>query len=75
MNLERSYTLFCEGEVKQSSVFLFTLSGVLALLLVPELGAATFNVPDGNVTALVNAFATAARNNQDDTINLAANGS
>ena len=36
--------------------------------------AATFNIPDGNVTALVNAIISADTNNQDDTINLASNG-
>lgn len=36
--------------------------------------AATFNIPNGDVAALVSAMNTANSNNQDDTINLATNG-
>ena len=39
-----------------------------------RLGAAVFNIADGDVTGLKNAIATSASNNQNDTINLAANG-
>lgn len=37
--------------------------------------AATFNIANGNVSALITAINTANTNNQDDTINLASNGS
>lgn len=45
--------------------FLFTSSA---------LHSATFNIPDGNVTALINAMNTANTNGESDIINLATNG-
>src|SRR5215213_5558767 len=54
------------------------LLGLLICLGVSLLGsrvsAATFNVSDGDVAGLVNAIAGANVNGQDDTINLAADG-
>jgi len=46
----------------------------LLLLFICEVKAATFNIPNGDVTALINAINTANTNTEADLINLATNG-
>ena len=60
------------------SLRLFVIAALLAGLALgaaPLAQAATFNIADGDVTALINAIVTANGNGQADTINLAAAGS
>jgi len=53
---------------------LLGLAAVASLILAPQASAATFNIADGDVAALKNAINTANGNGQDDTIELATNG-
>src|ERR1700720_4119947 len=50
------------------------LTAALMFLATASARAATFNISDGNVAALINAIKTANNNRQNDTIELAANG-
>lgn len=50
------------------------LAALVAALLCRQASAATFTIADGDVAGLIAAINTANANNEDDTINLAANG-
>src|SRR5947209_5526324 len=50
------------------------LTAALTFLATARARAATFNISDGNVAALISAIKTANNNRQNDTIELAANG-
>jgi CSLREA domain-containing protein len=60
--------------MKHSAFFYYLTGTALLLLCTGYTQAAIFNIADGDVTGLKNAINTANGNQQDDTINLATNG-